>query len=101
MFGYMQSKFNRRLSCNHSTYEPFEELLGNYEFRGESINYVNCHIQEIPENGADMRHFQYLHYSVVDIIPFIKFRWSMKTKNASDPDFYEVMVHPNKRVREY
>lgn len=21
--------------------------------RGESINYVNCHIQEIPENGND------------------------------------------------
>jgi hypothetical protein len=25
----------------------------------------------------------------------------MKTKNASDPDFYEYMVHPNKKVREY
>ena len=24
--------------------------------RGESINYVNCHIQEIPENGTRFIH---------------------------------------------
>lgn len=49
-----------------------------------------------------MRHFEYLHYSIVNFLdPIIKFRWSMKTKNASDPDFYEEMKHPNKKVREY
>ena len=76
-------------------YEPFEEILSHLTLRGESVNYVNCHIQEIPENGADMRHFDFLHSSVADLIPFVKFRWTMKTKNASDPNFYEVMKHPN------
>lgn len=25
-------------------YEPFEDMLGHFVRRGESINYVNCHI---------------------------------------------------------
>lgn len=49
-----------------------------------------------------MRHFEYLHSSVMDILlPFVKFRWSMKTKNAADSDFYEVMKHSDKSVAEF
>ncbi len=53
-------------------YEPFEVNQPEVSYRGESINYVNCHIQEIPENGADMRHFDFIHNSLIDGIPFIK-----------------------------
>lgn len=57
--------------------------------RAESVNYVNCHIQEIPENGADMKHFDYVHYSAMDIIPkwLVSLKWEMRTKNAKDADF--------------
>jgi len=53
-------------------YEPFLVDQPNVAYRGESINYVSCHIQEIPENGADMRHFEFIHSSLFDKIPFIK-----------------------------
>lgn len=59
-------------------------------------------MQEIPENGADMKHFGYLHFSIASMFDrFIKFRWTMKTKNASDPNFYKEMTHSNAKVREY
>ena len=71
--------------------------------RGESINYVNCHMQEIPENGADMRHFDFIHNSAVDIIPtwLVSLKWEMKTKNAADSDFKEYMAHPKEKCRKY
>ena len=70
--------------------------------RGESINYINCHIQEIPENGADMKHFDLVHESALDaVFPFVRLKWTMKTKNASDADFAEVMVHERPKYRSY
>jgi len=63
------------------------------EFRGESINLVNSHCQEIPENGADIRHFDFLHTDVLENFPFVKFDWLMKTNRADDPDLFELMAH--------
>eukprot|EP00042_Codosiga_hollandica_P035908 m.269667 g.269667 ORF g.269667 m.269667 type:complete len:479 (+) comp54748_c0_seq1:1082-2518(+) len=34
---------------------------GSWTFRGESQHHINAHIQETPENGADVPHLQYLH----------------------------------------
>jgi cholesterol 7-dehydrogenase len=82
-------------------YEPVHVSLNNLSLRAESINYVNCHIQEIPENGADGKHFDLVHNSVADNIPFMKFQWKMKTKRPVDPDFKEVMTHWNPKIRAY
>jgi cholesterol 7-dehydrogenase len=76
-------------------FEPFV-LDSKLPFRGESINYVNCHIQEIPENGADMRHFDFLHTYIFSFIKFIQFEWSMKSHRASEPDLFEIMKHDSK-----
>ncbi|XP_037944865.1 cholesterol 7-desaturase isoform X2 [Teleopsis dalmanni] len=42
---------------------PVVEEIENKElvFLGRNEFYVNCHIQEIPENGADMAHFAAIH----------------------------------------
>ncbi|CAF1666405.1 unnamed protein product, partial [Rotaria magnacalcarata] len=90
----------------HPLYEPFDmanELKTyNMNARGESINYVNCHVQEIPENGADVRHFDFLHQSIIDIIfPFFKFSWSMLSERATNPRLHELMTHPNPEVNAY
>lgn len=74
-------------------YEPLDMDFTGVEFRGESINFVNSHCQEIPENGADTRHFDFLHTDPVDCIPFIKFEWLMKSHRADDPVLWDVMVH--------
>ncbi|CAF0981086.1 unnamed protein product [Rotaria sordida] len=90
----------------HPLYEPFDlsnELkMNKMQPRGESINYVNCHIQEIPENGADNRHFDFLHQSIIDIIfPFLKFHWTMISERATNPRLSEIMVHPHPEVNAY
>jgi len=61
----------------------------NYELRGESVNYVNCHIQDIPENGADLKHFFYVHTYILKWITFVKFKWALKWTRANDPNLIE------------
>lgn len=36
-----------------------------------------------------MKHFDYVHYSAMDIIPkwLVSLKWEMRTKNAKDADF--------------
>jgi cholesterol 7-desaturase len=81
----------------------FDPLLIEHklEYRGESINFVNCHIQEIPENGADIRHFDFLHTSVIDYIPFIKFKWTMISERAAEPELKKMMTHPDEVCNDY
>ena len=81
-------------------YEPFL-LETQLQYRGESINYVKCHIQEIPENGADIRHFDFLHTSVMDYIPFMKFKWSMISERATEPDLFKMMEHKDKMINDF
>lgn len=39
-----------------------EEIeTGEWVFQGRNEYYVNCHIQEIPENGADVSHLNAVH----------------------------------------
>lgn len=42
---------------------PVIEEIENkkYMYHGRNEFYVNCHIQEIPENGADIAHFEAVH----------------------------------------
>lgn len=81
-------------------YEPFD-MQTKLEYRGESINFVNCHIQEIPENGADIRHFDFLHTKVFDYFSFIGFEWSMLSHRASEDDLFDVMKHKHQFINEF
>lgn len=36
-------------------------LQENFVYHGQNQFYINCHIQEIPENGADLAHFDAIH----------------------------------------
>ncbi|KAL4499036.1 hypothetical protein ABPG72_016938 [Tetrahymena utriculariae] len=85
-------------------YEPFEiNEIPYLEDRGEVTDFVNCQIQEIPENGADFKHFEYIHYAWIEILfPWIKFKWVPKDRKPTDKDFDEVMRnHPNKKVQAF
>lgn len=47
---------------NPSWYPPKDEdVMKNWTYRGRSEHYVNAHIQDIPENGADVSHLSMLH----------------------------------------
>ncbi|XP_078083741.1 cholesterol 7-desaturase nvd [Mustelus asterias] len=41
--------------------EQEEIQSGEWVYRGRTEHYINCHIQEIPENAADIAHLSYLH----------------------------------------
>lgn len=81
-------------------YEPLD-IDTNLSPRGESINFVNCHCSEIPENGADLRHFDFLHTRIFDYISFIKFDWLMKSHRAAEPDIFEHMAHKDPFFNDY
>ncbi|XP_043575667.1 cholesterol 7-desaturase nvd [Chiloscyllium plagiosum] len=41
--------------------EQEEIQSGEWVYRGRTEHYINCHIQEIPENAADIAHLSHLH----------------------------------------
>ncbi|CAF0945289.1 unnamed protein product [Didymodactylos carnosus] len=51
--------------------------------------------------GADIRHFDYLHESILDYVPFVKFRWSMITQCATNSNLREIMKHEHPQVQKY
>ncbi|XP_026833154.1 cholesterol 7-desaturase isoform X3 [Drosophila erecta] len=40
---------------------PMGEVDNTFIYHGHNEFYINCHIQEIPENGADIAHFNAIH----------------------------------------
>ena len=71
--------------------------------RAETKEYINCHMQEIPENGADWKHFKYVHYYLfLFLVPWVQFDWNPLCRRADSPDFDEVMTkHAKPKVREF
>ena len=54
---------------------PAEEMAG-WRFAGRTAHEIICHIQEIPENGADTAHLDYLHGGfIIDQISAAKHTW--------------------------
>ncbi|XP_039229577.1 cholesterol 7-desaturase nvd [Drosophila yakuba] len=52
---------------------PMGEVDNKFIYHGHNEFYINCHIQEIPENGADIAHFNAIHKN-----SFINDRWVKK-----------------------
>ncbi|OTF83740.1 Rieske domain-containing protein, partial [Euroglyphus maynei] len=42
-----------------------EIITGKWRYYGRTEHYTNCHIQEIPENGADVAHLNQIHSTSV------------------------------------
>lgn len=80
---------------------PFDLDESKLEYRGESVNFVNCHIQEIPENGADIRHFDFLHKQLFKGIDFVHFEWTMLSNRATDPDLLVKMKHKHDYINDF
>ncbi|XP_057341209.1 cholesterol 7-desaturase nvd 1-like [Microplitis mediator] len=61
--------------------EPVKEITDeSWRFQGRNEFYVNCHIQEIPENGADWAHLSAVHgpAKIVQMIPsnIVRHSWT-------------------------
>lgn len=60
-----------------------------------------CHIQDIPENGADILHFRYVHQEIIPKISWLAFDWKAKWKKGDDPELKEMFEHEKDYVREF
>ncbi|KAJ8300919.1 hypothetical protein KUTeg_022438, partial [Tegillarca granosa] len=49
---------------------------GNWTYRGRSEHYVNSHIEEIPENGADVYHLQQVHGPIMTAGIDLRYMWN-------------------------
>jgi len=60
---------------NEPTWKP-PEIETSYHYHGKFEHQVAAHIQEIPENGADVAHLGILHGNFMfKWVPFIKHKW--------------------------
>jgi hypothetical protein len=48
-----------------------------------------------------MRHFDFLHTTIVDNVPFLRFQWFMKSHRADEPDLLELMKHKYEFINEF
>jgi hypothetical protein len=51
--------------------------------------------------GSDARHFDFLHESFIDSIPFIKFKWSLLAERGTTPNLRQIMAHSNPNAHAY
>lgn len=84
-------------------YEPFEigEFTRKLEYRGFSMNKVDSHVQDIPENGGDLMHFFYVHSSLLPFTDILKAKWSSKWLRGDDPQLFEKMIHEVGYINEH
>ena len=51
--------------------------------------------------GSDARHFDFLHQSIVDSIPFVKFQWSLLAERGDNPELEQIMKHKHPQANFY
>jgi cholesterol 7-dehydrogenase len=60
---------------------------GNWVFHGSFENYVEAHIQEIPENGCDVAHLGVLHVPfILSWLPIFSHKWTANWTAGEAPD---------------
>ena len=61
-------------------------FLNPLRYRGQTEHHINCPMQDIPSNGADVLHFKYVHTYVFQWLKSLYFRWDAKWKTGDDPE---------------
>jgi cholesterol 7-dehydrogenase len=66
------------------------ERIARLANRGQTIHDIMCHIQDIPENGADIFHFKYIHKYLISRYKILEVSWAPKWKRGDDPTLAEL-----------
>ena len=61
-------------------------FLNPLRYRGQTEHHINCPMQDIPSNGADVLHFKFVPTSVFQWLKPLSFRWDAKWKTGDDPE---------------
>jgi cholesterol 7-desaturase len=78
-----------------------EPIKNGLYYRGKTEHHIMRHIQDIPENGADVLHFKYVHTFITPLIKSIFFRWQAKWMRGDDPYLPSLFEHSRKPIREF
>eukprot|EP01147_Barroeca_monosierra_P000688 gene688-3988_t len=83
---------------NPTWYPPeLPKVNKEWSWRGTSRHYLNCHIQEVPENAADVAHLHYLHgpgllagtdlrkTHSTSMLDFVKHNWYASWEPVDEP----------------
>ena len=82
--------------------EPYFSMIDGGEFckdyanRGHTVHDIKCVMQDIPENGADLLHFKFVHKEFIPNVEKFNFVWYAKWKRGDDPDIKEIFYHEKK-----
>lgn len=71
-----------------------------WEYRGETLQQVACHVQDIPENVADARHFDYVHKRHSKFLP-IYYDWKPVWKSSTDQDIDTIFDDTNYKTKQF
>lgn len=84
-------------------YEPLDitDFTQRLKFRGTSVNIVSAHIQDVVENGGDLKHFYYVHTRLLPFTNAIQATWSAKWVAGDSPTLLAEMHHEVPFVNEY
>lgn len=78
-----------------------ESFINPLEYRGKTEHHIMCHMQDIPENGADTLHFKYVHSYITPMIKSVFFKWQAKWMRGDDPDLPSLFEHNKKYIRDF
>jgi cholesterol 7-dehydrogenase len=84
-------------------YAPLDitDFTQRLKFRGTSVNIVSAHVQDIVENGGDLKHFYYVHTQLLPFTELFKATWRAKWMSGDSPNLMEEMKHEHAFVTEY
>jgi hypothetical protein len=68
------------LQPHYTLGECWPEMPSSYNRVGRATHLIPCHISEVPENGADVAHLNFLHTDVHPVLRFLKPLVDMKGK---------------------
>ena len=76
-------------------YEPFDitDFTKRLSFRGTSVNIIKSHVQDIVENGGDVKHFLYVHSALLPFTDFVGATWRAKWRPGDDPNLLKDLQH--------
>ncbi|XP_052675117.1 cholesterol 7-desaturase nvd-like [Crassostrea angulata] len=75
--GYIYFWYHAEDSAPTWTVPRIEEIQsGDWVYRGRTEHYINCHIEEVPENGADLQHLECVHAPLITSGIDLRNMWS-------------------------
>ncbi|XP_058801216.1 cholesterol 7-desaturase nvd [Phymastichus coffea] len=81
--------------------KPIEGISnGTWRYQGRNEFYINCHIQEIPENGADWAHLEAVHGASMLNVGFMAKVMRHSWTNASWSSPTTTLLHADKEASE-